>query len=70
MEYLSIFSPNVGKYGPEQLQIQTFLTQCKCVSLSSEPCMTRPLGLDKCNSVCNVVDDLSTKLCVTSKNKI
>ena len=27
--YLSVFSPNVEKYGPEKLQIRTFLTQRK-----------------------------------------
>ena len=26
--YLSIFSPNMGKYGPEKLRIRTFFTQC------------------------------------------
>ena len=26
--YLSIFSPNTGKYGPEKLRIRTFFTQC------------------------------------------
>ena len=27
-EYLAIFSPNVGKYGPEKLPIRTLFTQC------------------------------------------
>ena len=27
--YLSVFSPNVGKYGPEKLQIRTLFTQYK-----------------------------------------
>ena len=27
-EYLSVFSPNVGKFGPYQLRIRTLLTQC------------------------------------------
>ena len=27
--YLSVFSPNEGKCGPEQLRIQTLFTQCK-----------------------------------------
>ena len=27
--YLSVFSPNAKKHGPEQLQIRTLLTQCK-----------------------------------------
>ena len=27
-EYLSVFSPNSGKYGPEKIQIRTLLTQC------------------------------------------
>ena len=26
--YLSVFSPNARKYGPEKLQIQTLFTQC------------------------------------------
>ena len=28
-QYLSMFSPNVGKCGPEKLRIRTHLTQCK-----------------------------------------
>ena len=28
-EYLSVFSPNAGKYGPEWLQIRTLFTQCE-----------------------------------------
>ena len=28
-EYLSLFSPNVGKYGPEKLRIWTLFTQCR-----------------------------------------
>ena len=28
MEYLSVFSPNAGKYGPEKLRIWTVFTQC------------------------------------------
>ena len=55
----------------------------KCVSLNNEPCMTRPtliglnpielkyypfmVRLDKCDGSCNVVDDLSTKICVLIK---
>ena len=27
--YLSVFSPNEGKYGPEELRIRTLFTQCK-----------------------------------------
>ena len=27
--YLSVFSPNAGKYRPEKLQIRTFFTQCR-----------------------------------------
>ena len=27
-EYLSVFSPNAGKYGPEKLRIRTLFTQC------------------------------------------
>ena len=30
-EYLSIFSPNAGKYGPEKLRIRTLLTQRQCL---------------------------------------
>ena len=29
LRYLSVFSPNEGKYGPEKLRIRTLLTQCK-----------------------------------------
>ena len=32
--YLSVFSSNAGKYGPEQLRIQTLFTQCNEVSIS------------------------------------
>ena len=28
-EYLSVFRPNVRKYGPEKLRIRTLFTQCK-----------------------------------------
>ena len=28
MEYLSVFSPNAEKYGPEKLRIRTLFTQC------------------------------------------
>ena len=28
-EYLSLVSPNAGKYGPEKLGTQTLFTQCK-----------------------------------------
>ena len=28
-EYLSVFSPNAGKYGPEKLLIRTLFTQCQ-----------------------------------------
>ena len=57
----------------------------KCVSLNNEPCMTRPtlidlnsielnycsfmISLDKFNGSCNVVDDLSAKICVSIKTK-
>ena len=27
-EYLSVFSPNAGKYGPEKLRERTLFTQC------------------------------------------
>ena len=30
--YLSVFSQNARKYGPEKLQIRTFFTQCLCFS--------------------------------------
>ena len=30
--YLSVFSPNAGKYGPEKLQIQRLFTQSTCTS--------------------------------------
>ena len=34
-EYLSVFSPNAGKYGPEKLRIRTLFTQCfKSVRMS------------------------------------
>ena len=32
--YLSTFSPNEGKYGPEKLRIQTLFTQCTALILS------------------------------------
>ena len=57
----------------------------KCMSLNNEPCMARPtlidlnptelnyypfvISLDKCNEMCDVVDDLSTKICVPSETK-
>ena len=31
-EYLSVFNPNAGKYGPEKLQIRTLFTQCTSYS--------------------------------------
>ena len=31
-EYLSVFSSNAGKYGPEKLRVRTFFTQCKTLS--------------------------------------
>ena len=52
----------------------------KCVSLNNEPCMARPnlidlasvelsyyklvISLDQCSEICNVVDNLSRKICV------
>ena len=58
----------------------------KCVLLNNEPCMNRPtpfdlnfvalsyysfmINLDKCNESCNAADDLSTKICVLSEQKI
>ena len=57
----------------------------KCVSLNNEVSMIRPtlidlsptnlnqysciVSLDKCNGSFNVVNDLSTKICVPSKTK-
>ena len=32
-QYLSVFSPNAGKYGPENLQIRTLFAQWKCFYL-------------------------------------
>ena len=29
--YLSAFSPNAGKYGPQKLRIQTLFTHCICI---------------------------------------
>ena len=55
----------------------------KCVSLNNEPCMTWPtpidlnsvelnyypfvISLNKCNGSCNIVNELYTKICVSSK---
>ena len=55
----------------------------KCMPLNNEPFIARPtlidlnpveinyysivISLDKCNGSCNVVDDLSTKMCVSSE---
>ena len=33
MKYLSVFSPNAGKYGPEKLQTWTLFTQCDSAPL-------------------------------------
>ena len=57
----------------------------KCVPLNNEPCMIRPflvdlnlvelkyyptmINLDKCSGSCNSADDLSIKICVSSKTK-
>ena len=57
----------------------------KCVLFNNEPCMIRPIlidlnpvelnyypfmvSLDKCSGRCNYVDDLSTKICDSSKTK-
>ena len=57
----------------------------KCVSLNTKPCMTRPflfvlnpfelkyypfmISLDQCSGNCDFVDDLSIKICVSSKTK-
>ena len=32
--YLSVFSPNAGKYGPEKLRIRTFFKQCEELPLT------------------------------------
>ena len=56
------------------------------MSLSNESCMARPtvidlnpielnyypfmISLDKCNEICNAIDDLSTKICIPSKTKL
>ena len=31
--YLSVFSPNAGKYGPEKLQLRTLFTQCTLLQI-------------------------------------
>ena len=31
-QYLSVISPNAGKYGPEKLPIRTLFTQWKCLN--------------------------------------
>ena len=57
----------------------------KCMPLNNEPCFISPtltdlnlvelnyypfmISLDKCNGICNVADDSSTKICVPSKTK-
>ena len=57
----------------------------KCLSLNNEPCIARPtlidlnpiklnhfpfmISLRKCNGSCNVVYDLSIKICVPRKTK-
>ena len=57
----------------------------KCVSLNNKPCITRPvlinlnslelnyylfmISLVKCNEICNVADDLPTKIYVSSKKR-
>ena len=33
--YLSVFSPNTGKYEPEKLRIGTLFTQCGCRSIQA-----------------------------------
>ena len=58
----------------------------KCVLLNNEPCMTRPtlidlnpvevnfypfmISLDKCNGICNTVDNLSMKICFPSEKML
>ena len=32
--YISVFSPNAGKYGPEELRLRTFFTQCPVFMIS------------------------------------
>ena len=34
VEYLSVFSPNTGKYGPKKLRICTLFTQWKWLQLA------------------------------------
>ena len=66
------------------LSFSKYLTK-KCVSLNKELCITRPTfvdldpveldyhpfitSLDKCNGICNAVDNLSTNVCVLSEEK-
>ena len=35
-EYLSVFSPNAEKYGPEKLRMQTIFTQCMMIIILVE----------------------------------
>ena len=48
-EYLFVFSPNTGKYGPEKLQIETLFTQWINFSITyqwnSFPCRTTALNI-------------------------
>ena len=36
ISYLSVFSPNAGKYGPEKLRIRARFTQCLVSRFKSE----------------------------------
>ena len=44
-EYLSVFSPNAGKYGPEKLRIGTLFTQCITHSSDSLPVRSYMYGV-------------------------
>ena len=47
MEYLSIFSPNVGKCRPECLRIRTLSTQCCFKEGKNMAVEKKPLGKDE-----------------------
>ena len=42
-EYLSVFNPHAGKYGPEKLRVRTLFTQCKRVIPAMEGSQFKPL---------------------------
>ena len=86
-KYLMIKNNNAQTYEKVFTVLLSFSSTLatKCVSLSNEPCMTRPtlfyfnhiklyhypfkISLDRCDGIFSVVDDLSTKVCVPSKTK-